>query len=468
MIPQIKWGRRSSDEPLSSFNRGKVTRPIRIILHSTSFDRADEYQLRAIELLQELTKLTRAIEVIDTAPGALPYLEIEDCNRDGSTIPITVKDGMNWKIKSGIRAPENLFNAFASSVEKSRSEGFDRQSAYQDFLVARANYELAYDVLITLSPYLLGNRENPWIRSVNLRSPLEAVKIIGLLLRTRGSYLFEPLPHYFLELDRRSIYKELVRHKLPNISRYIRVCAYAEAFGADGTTYLAESTLVRCMRALQARDDIGALFYMPQSNESRDAIMYHFDYLALLLTGAFDAQARVARRTYGISRPNDKNTGFRHDKFLRALKGSSATALYNFVCDQHFRDLGDLIREIRNSVHSSIWPTIGSEYSGEPEESFIKVPPPYQDKIWQAALRCGSADDWGLIQLNDFSMLLLEPYSYAVNLVDECFRQIDEIARLTDVKRLLPPDFDMTRLRDKAPYDEVFIEFVRQRVELLD
>jgi hypothetical protein len=454
MIRQIKWRSRSSDEPRSPFDRGKVTRPIRVILHSSSFDRADKHQLLAIELLRELTKLTGALEVIDTAPGSLPYLEIEDCNRDGSTIPITVKDGKNWKIKSRIPAPVNLFNAFVSSVEKSRSEGFDRQSAYEDFLVARADYELAYDILIT--------------RSVNFRSPLEAVKIIGLLLRIRGGYLFEPLPHYYLELDRRSIYKELVRHKLPNLSRYISGCAHAEAFGANGITYLAESALVRCMRALQPRDEIGALFYMPQSNESRDAIMYHFDYLALLLMGAFDAQARVARRAYGINRPNDKNTGFRRDKFLKALNGGSATALHSFVCDQHFRDLGDLIREIRNSVHSSIWPTIASEYSGEPEESFIKVPPPYQDKIWQAALRCGSADDWGLQQLKDFSMVLLEPYSYAVNLIDKCFRQIDEIARLTDVRRLFPPDFDMTRVEDKAPYDDVFIEFVRQRIQLLD
>ena len=465
MIQQIKWGSRNSEEPLSPFGRGNATRPIRITLHSSSFDGAGEEQVRAIALLRDLTKFT-AVEVIDTAPGALPYLEIEDCNRDGSTIPIAVKHGKNWKIRSGIRAPENLFNAFASSVEKSRSGGFDRQSAYQDFLVARANYELDYDVLITLSPYLLDNRENPWIRSENPRNPLEAVKIIGLLLRTQGGYRFEAMPNYFLEFDRRSIYKELLQRKLPNISLYIKACAHAEALGAAGITYLAESALVRCTPALQARDEIGALFYMPQSNESRDAIMYHFDYLALLLVGAFDAQARVARRVYGINRPSEMNTGFRRKEFLDALKGSSATALYNLVTEQHFSDIMDLIHLIRNSIHGSVWPTIASENYRDLEESFIKVPPPYKDKIWQAARRRGSADNWGLIQDNDFSMLLLEPYTFAVNLVEECFRQIDEIATLTEVTRLLPADFDMTQLHNKAPSNED--EFVRQRIELLD
>jgi hypothetical protein len=63
-------------------------------------------------------------------------------------------------------------------------------------------------------------------------------------------------------------------------------------------------------------------------------------------------------------------------------------------------------------------------------------------------------------------MLLLEPYGYTINLVEECLRQIDKIARLTDVARILPRDFDTTQLRDNEPSNED--EFVRQRIELLD
>jgi hypothetical protein len=286
------------------------------------------------------------------------------------------------------------------------------------------------------------------------------------LLRTRGGYIFEARPSYYLTLDRRSIYEELLRHELPTISRYIKACAHAESFGAEGIAYLAQSVLVRCARALQARDEIGVLFYMPQSHDSRDSMMYHFDYLTLLLAGALDAEARVARRVYGIDRPDEVNTGFQRKGFLEALKRSSAIGLYNVVCGEYFCDLMKLLREIRNSIHGSVWPTIARENYTDPEESFIKVPPLYQDKIWQAALRCGSADKWGLIQLNDFSMLLLEPYSYAVNLIDECFRQIDEIATLTEVTRLLPANFDMTQLRDNEPSNQD--QFVQERVELLD
>jgi hypothetical protein len=465
MIKQIKWGSRNSKEPPSPFSTGYPTRQIRIVLHSSSFDGAHKEHLLAIQLLRDLAKL-KALEVIDTEPGALPYLNIEEHNRNGSTIPISVREGQNWKIKSGIRNPEHLFKAFISCANKSSSEDLDHRAGYRDFLVARATDELSYDVLVSLSHYLITNQENPIFRVVNLRSPLEAVKIIGLLLRTRGGYIFEAGPSYYLTLDRRSIYKELLCHELPTISAYIKASAHAESFGTEGITYLAQSALIRCTRALQARDEIGVLFYMPQSDNSRDSIMYHFDYLALLLAGALDAQARVARRVYGINQPDEVNTGFHRKNFLEALKRSSAIDLYNAVCDEHFCNLTTLLREIRNSIHGSVWPTIAQESDTNPQESFIKVPPPYQDKIWQAALRISSADKWGLIPLGDVSMLLLEPYSYAVSLVAECFRQIDQIARLTEVTRLLPADFDMTQLQNKAPSNKD--DFVRQRVALLD
>ena len=466
MIQQIAWGQRDSREVRSPFARGKSARPIRVIFHSSSFARADNDHGRAIELLRELTKLT-AVEAIDTEPGVLPYLEIERCGPNGS-IPFFVKDGKATKIESGIRASDDLFEAFVSSTVNSRSEDFDRETAYQDYLVALATAELGYDILITLSSIILGNRQNPWIRFVNVRSPLESVKIIGLLLRTRGGYLFEPMPNYRLVMDRRSIHNELTRHKLLNLSAYIKACAHAERFGAQGLTFLAQSTLHRCIRGLRAHDEIGELFYVPQSDDIRDSTMYHFDYLALLLMGAFDAQARVARRIYGINRPDERNTGFHRKEFLNALKESSANALHDLVQNQYFKDLMDLLTEIRNSIHSSIWPTIGSEKDGETQESFINVPTRYRDKLWHAASRCGSAADWGLIQVDGIGMVLLQPYTFAVNLVANCFRQIDEIARFTDVARLLPPEFDVSRLREKPGRNEPYIEFVQQRVERLD
>jgi hypothetical protein len=425
---------------------------------------AVEEELQAIDLLRELARLP-GVEAIDTEPGSLPHLEIGHYEPGATTIPITVTDGRNRKTMSAIREPESLFKASGSFVEQPHTEGFSRQAAFRDFLIARANHHLDYDILISLSPYLLSNRDKPFLRCVNPRTPLEAVKIVGLLLRTRGNYSFEAAPNYFRVFDRRSIYKVLLQHKLPSMWRYVKACAHAESVRGDGIAYLAESILIRCARSLEARDEIGVRFYLLQNNDTRDAIMYHFDYLTLMLMGTFDAQARVARRVYGINRPDEINTGFHRKEFHKALKRSADITLYNLVADRSFSDLMVLLLGIRNSIHGAVWPTIACEKFPEPEESFIKVPPAYRNKIWEAAERCGSAGKWGLIQYPDF--LLLEPYTYVVNLVDECFRQIDLIAVRTDVTRLFPDNYAAPQLQDEASDNAIFEEPVRQRIALL-
>ena len=377
MIQQIKWGAFRSGEPTSPFSRSSTERPIRITFYSSSFTMAAEAELQAVDLLRELARLP-GIEAIDTQPGSLPYLEIGDHSPGASTIPITVIHGRNRKTRSAIQAPEALFKASGPL------ESFDPQAAFRDFLIARANHHLDYDILITLSPYLLSNRDKPYLRCVNPRTPLEAVKIIGLLLRTRGNYIFESAPNYFRVFDRRSIYNVLLRHKLPSMWRYVDACVHAEAVRGDGIAYLGESILIRCARALEARDEIGVRFYLPQNNGTRDGIMYHFDYLTLLLIGAFDAQARVARWVYGINQPDERNTGFRREKFLKALKRSGGMSLYNLVADRYFSDLMVLLMGIRNSIHGAVWPPIAYGGFTEPEESFIKDMVPQTYGAWSS------------------------------------------------------------------------------------
>jgi len=85
--------------------------------------------------------------------------------------------------------------------------------------------------------------------------------------------------------SRGRFYWVLARNKLPNMRRYFSGCVYAGAVRKDDTLYLGQSVLMRCARALEARDAIGFNFYIPQNNDVRDAIMYHFDYLMLLLSG---------------------------------------------------------------------------------------------------------------------------------------------------------------------------------------
>jgi hypothetical protein len=223
--------------------------------------------------------------------------------------------------------------------------------------------------------------------------------------------------------------------------------------------------LVRAVRALEARDAIGAQFYIPQNNNTRDAIMYHFDYLTLLLVGVFDAEARIAHRAYGITQPPERNASFRRKDYRESLGHIGATNLYSLISEQRFQDLLTLLHELRNTIHGAALPTAGRQGYARQAESYVSVLPDYRQVLWQAATQYSSPDHWGLVQ--EPSELRFEPYTYAVTLVDECLKQVDAIAAATEIDKLFPSGYSIPPLADKPPEDEIFGKRTRHRLAIL-
>ena len=226
-----------------------------------------------------------------------------------------------------------------------------------DLIIAQAHHVFDQDILVTLSSHLLDNRDKPYFRYFNIRSPLEAAKVVGLLLRYRGNYTWQVVKQLRRSLDQGGFYLVLCRHRLPSMWRYVSACVQAEEVRHDNISHLGHSVLLRCVRAIEARDAIGCKFYIPQNNNTNHAIMYHFDYLTLLLAGAFDAQARVTRRAYRIKSFIERNTNFRNQEFLHTLKNKGAKQLHDIISDQCFIDLMTLLYEFRNTIHHSAMST---------------------------------------------------------------------------------------------------------------
>lgn len=403
------------------------------------------------------------IEALDTEAGTLPHLKIGSFENGDTHIPITVTS-QNRTLHSGIPFPNQWLQIAAQLAGQADPLHPETQATLTDLVIARAHCELKYDILITLSPQLLSHRATGVVRDANPRTPSEAAQIVGLFLRTRDNYTWQAHQKASLAFDRGLFYLVLVRHRLPHLWRYFSACVHAEAARRDDILYLGQSILVRCVRSLEARDAIGAWFYVPQGNNVRDVIMYHFDYLTLLLAGAFDAQARVARRAYRINQPNERNTSFRRTEFLDALRDKGANDLCNLISGQYYKDLMTLLYELRNTIHGAGLPTLAYQAVAEPEESFVTVLPEYSDQLWQAAERCGSPENWGLIRLHEVQF---EPYTYAISLVNECLSQIDAIAAATEVTGLFPDGYAIPPLQDGPPDDNVFTERIRKRLAVL-
>jgi hypothetical protein len=226
---------------------------------------------------------------------------------------------------------------------------------------------------------------------------------------------------------------------------------------------MGQSILERCCRALQARDEIARQFYLPQDNNTRDLMMYHFDYLTLLLAGAFDAQAAIVNLVYGLQL-NDWDVSFRKRAFLDALTANGLMRLANEVTCGRCAQLMVMLHKLRNTIHSAGLPTYAYSDASRPQASYARAPDSFRDELEQTALALGGLDQWGLRRdeylLHDSTTgantpsydLSIEPYTYASRLVDQWFPLLDDIADAIETERLLEPA-KRSHLSSTAPED---------------
>lgn len=415
--------------------------------------------------MRALVELSHLPEIValQSAPGEFPSFDIGATNVEADYIPVIVKT-INQTRATGIFHPAQWKNFAEQLAGPGNPPDPNIELIYQDLLVCAAHCSLNQDILITFSPNLLRNRDRGFIRDANPRTPTEAARIAGLFLRSRGNYTYAAYRSGRATFDRGLFYWILMRHRLPAMWRYFEACVLAEKVCQDDIVHLSQSILTRCERAIQARDEVGEQFYIPQGNNARDAIMYHFDYLTLLLAGALDAQARVAHRIYKITRPRENDASFRRHAFLKVLE-QPASSLFSLVSDSYNRDVMSLIYLPRHTIHGAALHPLAYQNGVEPEVSFVSVPQEHSESIWQMTERCGSAAKWGLTCIAQ--QVLMEPYTYATTLVDEGLKLINKIASTTDVFRLFPQNYPVPEIRDRPPEDNVFSERIRERLAVL-
>jgi len=462
MIDHIEWNRaRHFGELPSPFVRGKGERPLRITLHSDSLANLSGKEKDAAKVLKELSYLPE-VEAVETKSGERPYLSIGLPDPKENAIPIQIVTEGQVSMLAAISNARQLPLIAASLIGQPDPKHQDATSMLNDLIIARAHCSVGRDILVTSAPLLLKHRNKRGLHEANPRTPLEAAQIVGLFLRSRDIYTYAAAPKSKYSFDRGLFYWVLVRYRLPSMWRYFSACVTAGKEKDNDLLGLGESILVRCVRALEARDAIGIQFYMPQNKTDSDQMMYHFDYLTLVIAGAIDAQARVANIAYQIG--DDRWASFRGKTFVKALKSKGAQELHDLVNEQRFKDVTTLLYDLRNTIHAAALKIVTYQKEAGPRHSLIKVPANLNKSIWEATERLGSPELWGLSEKKPFG-IFLEPYSYATTLLKEGFGVIDTIAAATNFKHLLPNIEPFPPVKDTGPVDSPFRQ--GERIALL-
>jgi hypothetical protein len=349
----------------------------------------------------------------------------------------------------------------------SQAEGF--REARQHLFCVGAHFSLGRDVFVTLSPFILSRRDT--LDYANPVSPLEASRLAGLVLRTRDKWVFRQSEKASVTTDRGMFYWVLMRSKLPSFWRYFSILVASQATHGHRLLRIGQSALERCYRALQARDEIAVQHYLPQNNNTRDLMMYHFDYLTLLLAGVLDAQASVVNAVYELG-VDDWNQSFRRKRFQDSLRAKGVSVLLDILDSDPYKNLVVMLHSLRNTIHSSGLSTLGYLEAAKPEASYARVPEDSRDKLLAAAGALGGAGAWGM-KREDFLLhdqqtgldepsydVFMEPLTYVTRLIDNGFEVFDALAAATEVERLFP-DGSPAVLHDAPPQDwaEMIVRF---------
>lgn len=460
MIQSIVWPDPRMKEFRSPFQRGDKERNLRLTLHIESFDGITGENEVAYSVIRELGELTE-IEIISTQEDSFPWMQIKDePAKDGYKNVNVWQGGKILSYHHGVN-PSRYDQEYIQWIIGYHSNNEIIKVAENAILIAEAHHTLRRDILVTMSPLLLEHREK--FKYSNIFSPIEAAKLVGLFLRTRDNWVYRKIDRTSLITDKSQFYWVLARSKLPAMWRYFLGCVHARKIHGDEIMFVGESILERCKRVLQARDGIAEQFYKIQDTNTQDEIMYHFDYVALMLVGVFDAQATIINYVYGLVK-NNFDVGFRKPRFQEALQKSKAKDLFKLVTSDYCGHLMKMLHTIRNTIHNAGLSTFTLLKMPDPAISLITVPETMQEELWQTSQVLGTPSEWGLIReeymlfdsetktQSPKTRISLEPYSYVTKLIDMWFDLFNQIAERTAIEDLFV-GVEVPELINKPPDD---------------
>jgi hypothetical protein len=460
MLQRVAWGPGNSP-----FDRGS-TRPLKLTLHDSSLVNLSEGEVFGLAVICELARLPM-FELVRTLPGTDGFRQIEIPT---SREELFLRDRLQEADRCRSNAQMLVRMAGASAVDTSGAT----DDAYHDLLVAAAHRSYGRDVLVTKSRWVTDSRSEGL--EANPRSILETLKLMGLLLRSRDSYVYGvDAGNGRWGLDRHGFFLVLERCHLPHIWRFLSIAMESEPIRKDDTSAVASSVSMRCRRALQAHDRLAENFYARQEGNVRDDTLYHFDYLTLLLHGALEAQALVVHRAYGVAL-KERNASFFNGSFLEKLELKGGGNICQLVRSEHIESFLEILREVRNTIHRASIESWG--YSVPSDRGVGRIRVADRDRaalLWDAATVLGGPEAWGLSKDRWLShestpeeCTMLELCACADSLVRWTLKVVDAVAERAEVERLLAghPRTAPWRL-DSAPTTDLYEPGIVRRVALL-
>jgi hypothetical protein len=393
------------------FEKSNYDIPLRFTLHLSSFANCSEKDKKNLEALKGYICHSQ-FRGISTDNCEIPFMVIN------STISVSDFDVQ-------IIVPDDFFsvNDYSNWKAHININSFEEKSpiSISDYLRLAAHISMGQDIFITLSSSLLKSAKTYPFNETNILTPSEALKVIGVFLRSRGLFNLSNR----ISTDRTTFYLTSAYVKMPALQLFIKKCELSQSEGLCEIIQLTMSVQIRCSRVLETLDFIGEQNYLHQDNNTSELLNFYFDYLFLLLNGALDALARIIFRIYKINNPSDEHkVDFSNKEFKESLFQKD-NYLYKFIFDDQNRNLLQTLSILRNKIHGSVPQSSSITSSDQPRKSYISFPKKELEQIKSLKNTSINLMEYGIIKESD--VFFIEPYTFSIRFSNLIFSYIDGI-----------------------------------------
>jgi hypothetical protein len=443
----------SRPRPASAFEIGPNQRPLALLLD----DRAAAGDV--FELLKTLCSRP-GVEVTQEATGATNRLTFSAPTSTDLPFTITSAETVTYSSVPFYRD----WHARAIQLAESSGIALDQANAIRLAAVAA---ELGVDALTTTDPLLLEHRDDRLLARANIRSPEETIALIGLFLRSRGDYMVWPKVR--LNYDHSGYYWGLTRALLPAAWRWFSACVTSNhRVGEVRVLALGEAALRRVDRALRCRDRVHIEAAKPGTRDAANEALFYLDALLVALGGAFDAVARVAHVTYGLSVNGLRFASWRRSPWRMTLTQRAPDLASRMAPGTDGADALELVATLRNCLHGEPLGLVTMTGSKESRE-LITIPAAEAEAVTTVLSRHPPPESFGIEQRG--IGLVVMPEVLCEALVPWAIASLDDLMATTDVSCL--PGVVAEALRTEPPENEesawpgFFEPRTRQRLRLL-
>ena len=368
----------------------------------------------------------------------------------------------------------NLIKIEGSS-DPLKINSFDGKIYYEDEFKGMSAIQihtyLGRDIFITKDLDLFN--DNLDFSDQNIFLPVEAIRFIGLLARSKNIFELKYMENGKIQYDRQYFYILHANKKLPSNLQLLQFLSKINQEKSDIIRDLGLSIKQKSSFALQSIDEIGQQTFLPQDFNTQQTLLYHFNYFTILLSGAFDSILHIINIQYDIEK-NERNLTSRKNEFIKKIKEFNPE-LFNLIDTTY---LTKTLSILRNTIHSVSLSTHGIyEVFPQQTHSFLEIPKNNSDDFLSYVDLMGNRLDWG-VSIEKYNLLekdnttikheyrvLINPYFFARCLLDKWFNFLEDIA--ITITSTFSSFSENTELNQIDPSIKPIDKWLRERLEIL-